>query len=129
MLAERGDPPSLAAAVERLDIALSYNDANAAAWHDRGVMFTQLGEHDLALADYERAHQLAPVDLEFRFHLMEGHLNLHHTGKAPGHFEKARELFAAVSKVDVYKSEDFRSMLTAYKVLESILHAEDDEEE
>ena len=41
---------------------------------------------------------------------------------------QSQKVFSAVSKVDVYKSADFRRLLTAYKVLESTLRSEDEEE-
>ncbi|MCI0650487.1 MAG: hypothetical protein L0Z55_01240 [Planctomycetes bacterium] len=125
-LAGRGDSESLALAIEKLDVAIQYDERNAAAWHDRGVLYTMLGDHALALADYLEAARRTPGDLGFKMSTVQGHLNLHRSeaNHPREHFDAARDLFASVSRRDIYASEDYRTLLATYRALESELKEE-----
>ncbi len=128
VLLESGERRSILAAIERLDLALSYDPTSAAAWHDRGSAYTLLGEHERALDDYRKAHELVPGDIGFKFSVVQGYLNMHRSGADPDkeYLGAARNFFSTLSKVEVYQSDEYRSLLATYRVLESAL-AEDEE--
>lgn len=121
-LARSGDVDSLRSAIEYMGVSLSYDSRNANVWHDRGVLKMRLREAIPALEDLTRAHQLSS-DIQITFSLVRAHLNLHRLGINPqvNHFATAREILATVSRVDIYKEENFRELQNAYDLLAKAL--------
>jgi tetratricopeptide (TPR) repeat protein len=56
-----------AAAIKQFDQAIEIDPSLAAAWHDRGVCYRELGQDAEALKNFDQAVKLAPDDEEFLF--------------------------------------------------------------
>lgn len=121
-LARSGSRDSLHSAIEYLGVSLSYDARNANVWHDRGVLKMRLREPMGALEDLTQAHQLSS-DIEITFSLVRAHLNVHRFGVDPlvNHLASAREILGTVSRVDIYKKENFRELQSAYDLLAKAL--------
>ena len=61
-----GEPATgvAAQAYTTADKALSVNPSDASAWHSLGGVFSELGQHETAIACYSRALELAPERIE-----------------------------------------------------------------
>jgi tetratricopeptide (TPR) repeat protein len=56
-----------AEAINQFDQAIEIDPSLAAAWHDRGVCYRELGQDAEALKNFDQAVKLAPDDEEFLF--------------------------------------------------------------
>ncbi|MGE3165644.1 MAG: hypothetical protein AB7O52_12110 [Planctomycetota bacterium] len=119
-LSRLGDRASLMSALENFDVALTYDPEHALAWHDRGAIRMLLNLPLAAIADFERARELRPRDLDLTFSLIRAHLHVARSGKDPqvDHTAMARTLFESVSRVDIYKEINYRELLNEYQLLE-----------
>ena len=120
VLADRGDRRSIELAREELAVILKVSPEDSAAWHDRGVIETRLGDHDAALVAYERALDLRPGDLRLTFSVVQGHINRHRSSLQPSdeRLDAARVVFRGIDKVRIYEDPDFRELLERYRLLE-----------
>lgn len=122
-LSRQGDRPSLVAALENLDVALTYDSKNAMAWHDRGALKMILRLPLEALGDFTKAHELRPLNIPFAFSLVQAHVNIERLRLQPDvdHHNAAKQVFSAVSRVEIYKNLNYRELLNRYRLIEKEL--------